>query len=247
MCGPARSGTTALGRCLNFHPRIVLGRERYKYRLLAPEQEGFDYRGLFTKERFFRFVPEDSNQGLGAHFYSIAESKYDNVEYVGDKIPRLYRSIPFLLRTFSPCRVIYIAREPVSVAASWQRRADDPGDSWPSISGYERATDEWNHALAIVDEFKRRAGEQVMVVRYSDLFGERCREAFTKLFHRLDLVGRGWEEPIDAQAWLDQIVRYATATRPAALSNGTTQELLDYVARRADYDLYRQVCGLDPL
>lgn len=244
VCGPPRSGTTALGRCLNFHPRIVLGRERYKYRLLAREQNGFDYRGLFAKDRFFRFDPQDSNIDLGAKFYEVAVEKYDSAAYVGDKIPRLYRSISFLLRTFSPCRVIYVLREPVSVAASWQRRADDPDDSWPPGSGYERAVDEWNHALAIVNEFKWRAGDQLTVVRFSDLFGEHCREAFRTLFRRLDL---STESPGASRAWFDQIVLYSTTTRPPVLRHGVSQELLDYVARRADYDLYRQVCALDPL
>lgn len=245
VCAPPRSGTTALVRCLNFHPKIVVGQERYKYRLLGRQCPTFDYRGLFAKERFFHFDPGDSNIDLKARFYVNAAAKYDAAKYVGDKVPRLYRSIPFLLRTFSPCRIVYIAREPISVAASWQRRADDPDDSWPAAAGYEQAIHEWNHALAAVCEFKERTMDEITVVRYAELFGRHGEEAFHALFRRLDLV-----DGIQQRSYrvcLTLIARYTANNRPAGLKAGVTAELLDHVARRADYDLYRRVCAFDAL
>ena len=245
VCGPPRSGTSALVRCLNLHPEIVVGQERYKYRLFARQHPTFDYRGLFAKERFFCFDPDDSNIDLTAPFYVDAAAKYDTAEYVGDKVPRLYRSIPFLLRTFSPCRVVYIAREPISVAASWQRRADDPKDSWPPTIGYEQAIHEWNHAMAAICEFKERTTDEITVVRYAELFGRHGKEAFHSLFRRLDLVDGVQKQSY--RACLTLIGRYTANNRSAGLKAGVTPELLDHVARRADYDLYRRVCAFDAL
>ena len=56
LCGVGRSGTTALARCLNHHPQVVMGIERYA-RVLTVAQCCVDYRALFEKKRFFAFEP----------------------------------------------------------------------------------------------------------------------------------------------------------------------------------------------
>ena len=59
-CGVGRSGTTALCEALNLHDKIVMGVERYKYRMIGKSflEVGPE---LFEKEWFFNYQPEDTN------------------------------------------------------------------------------------------------------------------------------------------------------------------------------------------
>lgn len=209
VCGVGRSGTTALARCLNRHPRIVLGVERYGRALMTPPCADFDYCGLFVKDRFFDFRPADSSVGRGPppsgwpkRLYDDAYRKYDEAIYFGDKIPGLYRRAPFLHETFPGCKVVFLLREPVAVAMSWQARAEDPSDGWFSHNGFAAAITQWNASLAATMLAKTILGDDLIVALFEDVFSRGGR-GLERLLAKLqldsaeiasvdDLLGVGW-------------------------------------------------------
>ena len=193
VCGVGRSGTTALARCLNRHPRIVLGVERYGRALMTPQCADFDYRGLFVKDRFFDFRPSDGmkagralalskggeNSSVGRRpprwrwpkrLYDDAYRKYDEAIYFGDKIPGLYRRASFLHETFPGCKVVFLLRQPVAVAMSWQARAEDPSDGWFSHNGFAAAIAQWNASLSATMLAKTVLGDDLIVALFEDVF-----------------------------------------------------------------------------
>ena len=205
VCGVRRSGTTALARCLNRHRRIALGIERYRHAFVDSNSE-VDYRGLFDKDRFFDFRPSDRSAYAkslrpdqrdtdpkgGAmqvpewpkQLYDDACRKYDSVFYVGDKIPDLYRRTPFLREKFPGCKVIFLLRDPVAIALSWQVRADNTRDKWSHRAGFAEAIVEWNKALTATMLAKTVLGDDLTVVLFEEMFGA---QGLRRLLSRLDL------------------------------------------------------------
>ena len=208
VCGVPRSGTTALARCLNRHRRVALGIERYRRALLNSNGET-DYCRLFDKDRFFDFRPSDGSAyaklllpsprstDLKEQFaavsdwpkqlYDDAREKYDSVFYVGDKIPTLYRRAPFLRETFPGCKVVFLLRNPVAVALSWQARADDSRDRWSRRTGFAEGIAEWNRALTATMLAKTVLGGDLTVVLFEEMF---AAHSLRRLLSRLDLDER---------------------------------------------------------
>ena len=208
VCGVRRSGTTALVRCLNRHRRVALGIERYRRALLDSSGEA-DYCRLFDKDRFFDFRPSDgsayaklllpSPRGADVQetfapvlewpkkMYDDAREKYDDVFYVGDKIPDLYRRVRFLREIFPGCKVVFLLRNPVSVALSWQARADNSRDKWSRRAGFAEGIAEWNKALRIAMLAKSVLGGDLTVVLFEEMF---AAQGLRRLLSRLDLDER---------------------------------------------------------
>lgn len=206
VCGVPRSGTTALARCLNRHRRVVLGIERYRRALLDSSSEA-DYCRLFDKDRFFDFRPSDGSAyaalllprstHLNGRFapvsewpkqlYDVAREKYDSVFYVGDKIPSLYRRAPFLRERFPGCKVVFLLRNPVAVALSWQARADNSRDKWERRAGFAEGIAEWNKALRAAMLGKTVLGGDLTVVLFEEMF---AAQSLRRLLSRLDLDER---------------------------------------------------------
>ncbi len=89
---------------------------------------------------------------------------------MGDKIPRLYVGADTLLRTQPQSRLIFISRKVEPIAASWQRRADDPEDSsWPATNDAAAAALEWNRGIHSALELAAAWPGRFLVVRYEDL------------------------------------------------------------------------------
>ena len=238
VCGVPRSGTTALARCLNRHRRVALGVERYRRALLDSSGET-DYCHLFDKDRFFDFRTSDGSayaklllpnprrtdfeeqfatvSDWPKQLYDDAREKYDSVFYVGDKIPTLYRRAPFLRETFPGCKVVFLLRNPVAVALSWQARADDSRDKWSRRTGFAKGITEWNRALTTTMLAKTVLGGDLTVVLFEEMF---AAQGLRRLLSRLDLDEREmgdigdlvkmWQRTVgrDAQACAAQL-RYA--------------------------------------
>ena len=239
VCGVGRSGTTALARCLNRHRRIVLGVERYGRVLMAPPCPDFDYRSLFVKERFFDFRPSDGmkagrllavskgggNSSVGRQppragwpkrLYDDAYRKYDDAIYVGDKIPGLYRRVPFLHEAFPGCKVVFLLREPVAVGMSWQARAEDPGDQWFAGNGFTTAIAQWNAALTATMLAKTILGDNLIVALFEDVFSESGR-GLERLLAKLRLDGSEMAAVDDLLAAGKKVVERDVHASPAQL------------------------------
>jgi len=149
VCGTPRSGTSALAQLLNTSPNVVLGIERYRALLVAlcrspPHSAGDPIRALFSKDRLLGAMRPEDTKPFPLAQKGDAEAKWNHATYVGDKVPFLYRHIESLARACPDARFVHIVRDPYQVAASWQRKADDPDDAWPKTNDAAAAVIRWN-------------------------------------------------------------------------------------------------------
>ena len=233
VCGPPRSGTTALARLLNTNPSLVVGIERYRKRLM--QLRGADDSTLFERDRYFTYDPGDTDVDFNvAHseLTRISKRKFDTAAYVGDKVPRLYRRLPYIDTAFPNCIVIYIIRDPINVAASWQRRAEAEQDRWPERNGYQQAIIEWNESVRLAMEARRRFGGRMILLSYERIFGNRRLAVWREMMRRLQLSAKTDQS---TRQFLDNAFRRAKADR------GIEPEILRYASRTADYIAYARL------
>lgn len=183
-CGCPRSGTTALGNILNAHPLICVGVERYRQLAIGPRGQEF-LPDLFEPERFMQIDDADTsaliaNRKLFRKFNSSRELKF-----IGDKIPRLYTRLSFIASKFPDARLVYIFRDPLEVAYSWQKRADNPADGWPSINGRMAALTEWVKSIELMAEALPRWEGQAIILNYANFFNAASPEEFASNIARL--------------------------------------------------------------
>lgn len=227
VCGTPRSGTTALARALNTNPRIVVGIERYGRRLFKVPDG--DHRSLFTNDRYFHYEPDDADTDFNAAHKDLTEAskrKFDTAVYVGDKVPRLYRRLSFINTAFPNCVVVYIIRNPIHVAASWQKRAERSNDRWPQRNGFQEATIEWNASIQLALEARKLLRSRLILLSYERVFGNRRIPVWRELMRRLELPTAPNES---TRRFLDNAFRRATIGRQPP------SEVLQYVSRSADY------------
>ena len=157
MGGNPRSGTTALCDLLNQDRRMIIGMERFRRirENITPEH--------FTRSRFFspdesettfmprRLVPQDRPElTVWPEDEDLVKEKWDSpdLRYVGDKSPFYVLQLSYLAETFPGARFLIAVRDPVSVANSYQGRAEDPMDHWPAENDYRLAIEHWNDSVA---------------------------------------------------------------------------------------------------
>ena len=235
--GCPRSGTTAVARLLQAHPRIVIGMERYKFLLSRRRGRAAFGPDLFQPERFFDFRAGDTNVNpdLG-HFrghYIKAKRRFEKgpVEYIGDKVMPDDPIIRVIEARFPSPKFIFIYRDLLHVANSFVVRARDPDDrNWPTTRDHKAAVKRWRMAFSTADTLIGRIGlESVCVLRYEDLLGgdmRTCELMFRFLGLRVSSNVRRTYEARTAD-W-DQ--RQLT---PLALS--PTE--MEFVSRRLDRDV----------
>jgi hypothetical protein len=87
--------------------------------------------------------------------------------------------------------MVYIIREPLTVAHSWERRAKNPKDTWPEANGAERGIEEWVRSLDIISAAAPAWGDALVVVDYDRFFDcstvEEFRLNIARLYRTLDL------------------------------------------------------------
>ena len=191
ITGCSRSGTTALTRLVNRHPRVAIGFERFNRRAgageLSPE--------LFEAERFRRFDSADSHHTgwKGDEIREPVLEKIATAEVVGDKLPQLIGRMGQLSRFHDPA-VIFILREPYAIAKSFDRRARNPKDKWSDGRDFRRAIKEFNAAVQDAEELIRSNTYRHYVIAYETFFLE--REGLDDLFAFLG-VDPGECAPVD--------------------------------------------------
>ena len=196
-----------------------------------------DHRCLFSKDRYFTYLPGDTNVDFSkAHpeETEAAKRKFDTAVYVGDKVPQLYRRLPHIESAFPNCVVIYIVRDPVNVAASWQRRAEANNDPWPQRNGYQQAVIEWNESVRFAMKARQHLGNRMILLSYDRLFGQRRWLVWRELMRRLQLPTKPDET---TKRFLENAYRRAIKKRDHST------EILQYVSRSADYVTYAKLLG----
>ena len=196
ICGNPRSGTTALGDLLNTDSRLIIGKERYRRvrKGLGPEH--------FTKERFFEPTPQETSF-LPARLIPQGEKGYSvwpddeqavrrkwnspDLVYVGDKAPFYVRQLPYLRDSFPGCKLVVLLRDPVSVADSYQRRAEDPDDHWPIENDHTVAIEHWNQSTEDLNDHLDRFGLQDLFIVDYETFYSGDRTYLESLYRFLEL------------------------------------------------------------
>lgn len=181
ICGCPRSGTTALAKLLNTDNRIALGIERYHYKVLGSEFK-LDYHH-FEKQRFFLLKEYDTFWNNLLHLNHL-ENKFNNCIYRGDKIPRLYERLPFLYTQMPECKVLFIVRNIIDVAASYNVRSRDSNDRWLKSRDFRAAVNDWNRSLHSLAE-AIQSGMDVHIIVYEDIFN--CLDAFVGIYKFLSI------------------------------------------------------------
>jgi glycosyltransferase involved in cell wall biosynthesis len=165
LAGCPRSGTSAVTFLLNEHPQIALGFERFKR--TRAQLEPFH----FAPAQFFSPVLAETDI-RGELLYRRLHERWCGgaVTVIGDKVPLYWRVLPELLERFPRGRFVLLVRDPHDVAASFDRRARDPEDWWPTENDRSLAVKMWCEALARVRDAEREGhGERLFLLPYEPL------------------------------------------------------------------------------
>jgi hypothetical protein len=233
VCGCPRSGTTALWRLMVAHPRIVLGVERY---VLFAHQKNKLTPELYEKQKFFDLQPKETfykNLVEFSRYYETAFKRFDRAEWVGDKIPLLFSRYEDIETMMPGANIIFIVRNIIDVAASYQKRADL--GTWSKDKDYKQAVAEWRQSIERTLEFTANKDRKIRVhvISYEDLFLQTAD--LRPLFDRLDLdvaseVQTQYRKLIEKSDQLD-----------ANRGDGLTSSKRQYVALNAPFAEYRDI------
>ena len=238
VAGCQRSGTTAFTDYLNVHPEILVSQERYKF--VPPREVG---PGLFTLERLLDHRPGETDAWREDLTRRIVAGKAPGrLRWIGDKNPSYVRRLGLLADNNQGARFLVLHRPLDEVAESFEARASDRGDHWPSENGFEKAIEVWNAALEHTRSFvAARGSDSLRIVDYRRFAADPGALApLLSDFLEIDLDGAV------TAAWAARS-RDFTSTRRLKRSLSTTQQgliregkdlaleawALDYIERQA--------------
>lgn len=154
VCGCPRSGGSAVLAWLTRSRIAAIGLERYQtywrnHLRLPPD--------AFTTERFFDIRTGDTwyeaAERFSEHYRQILEF-WPKANYVGDKIPGLWRNLPAIVAAYPNAKLIYTYRDPFSVARSYKNRSLQKEDqTWGRQRDVLAGIQEWNESVAKLVEF----------------------------------------------------------------------------------------------
>ncbi len=238
VAGNPRSGTTALTRLLNLHPDLAIGMERFSRRIM---RENTLCREDFDPERFRTYNARDCHPAsFDRHENVVARSKIASARVVGDKLPNV-PSVLKVVGTITDLMIVFILREPLGVAYSYQSRTEaalaDPSsdEGWRTTRDYRAAVREFNKNIGSLARFLSRYAEQsalqqtvkISVVNWEQLFFG-PKEVIDDLFVFTNVRTLSADECSEVFAQAGQLPN--RARRP---------EIDRHVALNADYESYR--------
>lgn len=227
LSGVARSGTSALVGVLNTHEKILMGQERYFFRIsdhsLSPAH--------FEKSRFSQLEDGDTHMAKAHRNPDAIARAFDKAEYVGDKFPLLYQHFDYIFDTFPDADHLYVFRNPLSVVESYDRRQRNPADGFTKT--WQTGLAEWNESVARVAQFNAETRARFHLVQYEKLFSDTAQ--MDAMFQSLGLQNG---KPNQLQPFVDKF--HALGDTPVPRQDDMRQ----HVAMHADWDSYRKLCRL---
>lgn len=225
VSGTPRSGTSALVRLLNLHPALMIGMERYHSQYKGNSIDP----SFFERDRFLDVREGDTHAkgGFGAQNVRTLRQRYDKAEIIGDKYPLLYLQFGRILSAFPEARHVFIIRNPLSVAESYQQRNENPDDSFNK--DYRTAIEEWNKGLDAMLALPDTAREKFCVVEYEGIF--KSAAEIERLFAFLGLSPPEEKALATLQERANDLEQTLVPRR---------DELRSYVTRNAKWGLYKQ-------
>ena len=220
ISGAARSGTTAVAKLLNRHPQILLGSERYFFKLAKQELKPSD----FELPRFLKIEDGDTHEAG-----RVAQNReaYDRSKIVGDKFPQPFLYMDYIEETFPSAKHVYIVRNPFSVAESYEQRRIT--GSWRH--SYMDAVRAWNRSISTFQRLAPALRGRLHVVEYEDLFGN--PESIQAMLRFLDV------EPLSPAVLESEIAQSNKVSAKEAMRNDA---LRLYVCKHTDWAAYAKFC-----
>jgi Sulfotransferase family len=206
------------------HSEVVLGFERYlrvQNKLLPP---------LFESGHFF-----DTKHGTEElkEYFSSAQKRFERATFVGDKIPALYMHYDKIEANFPNAEIIFLLRNIIDVATSYEARRKDANDHWQR--DYRRAVKEWGQSINSTRRFRAKKSDRVRihVVSYEELWLEPVDLA--PLF-----TGLGLSSEPEVQDRYNHLIGLSKEIQSRRL-NGLDSGSRNYVALNAAFGPYRSL------
>ncbi|MEP1328060.1 sulfotransferase [Pseudophaeobacter sp.] len=226
LSGTAHTDSSALVNILNQHNHIMMGQERYfnKFRndSIRPDH--------FKKERFLDIREGDTHAkgGLFCRPRGQRSAHFDKVVYVGDKFPPMFRHLDHVLTEFPKAHHIYILRNPLSVAESYEARFQNPDDHWNL--DWRAGIQAWNDSVARIAALSEAQLQHFIFVQYEEIYAE--TRAINALFTRLGLSNL---EPEKLEPFVAKFAELNTKLVPRR------DDIRMQVAQNADWASYKHL------
>lgn len=183
VVGCSRTGTTALGDILNQDERILLGIERFKKvgKEISPAH--------FQREHFFAINERETDVFERVKDTDRFKQRWDSgtVEYVGDKNPAFFRVLRRLADQFEDVKIVFMFRDLLPVASSFNVKAYNPKSRWPQDGDYRAAILQWHESMRCLQEFEISEGRvRVFPLEYEKFYSG-CMDYFQALYNYLEL------------------------------------------------------------
>ncbi len=203
IAGCQRSGTTAFADYLNQHREVLLCRERYKY---VPEEVTVDH---LTFERILDYREGETNVPREYHVELLGSKDPTKLTWIGDKNPDYFRRFESLQKHNPGAHFIVLYRPVEEVAESFEARARDARDHWPSHLDFEKGVRRWNLALRKTRDFVESSSDpRVLIVSYHDFFYQ--NDPCVSLVSRF--LGLEFDESM-RKAWREMSLRFEKERR----------------------------------
>jgi hypothetical protein len=222
VCGCPRSGTTMLHGILSAHPEVAIGLERWNTPLLAGRLRPLH----FDEARFFDIRRGETwydSLDTFADYHAQLRAKYATARWHGDKVPRAYEAFGALASAFAEPRFVFILRNVISVARSWEARRAR-GVHWPGDWDARAAVQHWNRSLHAVLDWVARV--PILPIIYEDLVEQEAPVLALARFLDID--------PAPLLARRARMVAARGEAKPASGPSLTDQELR-HILREADF------------
>lgn len=182
LCGTPRAGTSALTNMLNKHPEVFIGMERF-HNIIVSRQLKKEH---FDCNRFINIIPGDTHKFGGLNKQGEALLNCNKAKVLGEKFPKLFQHYDYIFNEFPVAQLVYIIRNPLSVAESYEFRANDVDDIWPKWQNYLVAIKDWNESVQTTLNLIQKLGtKQICLVEYETIFSD--YNSIQKVFQFLDV------------------------------------------------------------